>query len=71
MHASAIKVQGFSEAVATRIQAPQRESTRSVYGADQPDQSLWITFTKWCFSNQVDFRVPPVKSIADFFIYVF
>ena len=30
--ASAIKEQGFSEAVAARIEAPQRGSTRSVYG---------------------------------------
>ena len=32
--ASAIKEQGFSEAVAARIEAPQRRSTRSVYEAD-------------------------------------
>ena len=31
--ATAIKEQGFSEAVATRIEAPQRRSTRSVYEA--------------------------------------
>ena len=30
---SAIKVQGFSEAEAARIEAPQRGSTRSVYEA--------------------------------------
>ena len=30
-HASAIKEQGFSEAVATQIEDPQRGSTRSVY----------------------------------------
>ena len=40
------KKQGFSEAVAARIEAPQRlgSSTRSIYEA------------KWCLSNQVDFR---------------
>ena len=38
--ASTIKEQGFSEAVAARIEAPQRGSTRSV----------------WCVTNQVDFR---------------
>ena len=57
--ASAIKEQGFSEAVATRIEAPQRGSTRSVYEA------------KWCVTNQVDFRAPPVKSVADFLMYLF
>ena len=28
-------------------------------------------FTKWCLSNQVDFRALPVKSIADFILYLF
>ena len=63
--ASAIKEQGFSEAVATRIEAPQRGSTRSVY------EAKWAIFTKWCCSNQVDFRAPPVKSVADFLMYLF
>ena len=48
--ASAIKEQGFSEAVAARIEAPQRRSTRSVY------EAKWTIFTKWCLSNRVDFR---------------
>ena len=43
---TAIKEQGFSEAVAARIEAPQRGSTRSVY------EAKWTIFTKWCFSNQ-------------------
>ena len=58
--ASAIKEQGFSEAVAARIEAPQRGSTRSVY------EAKWTLFTKWCISNQVDFRAPPVKSVVDY-----
>ena len=62
--ATAIKEQGFSEAVATKIEAPQRGSTRSVYEAN------WTIFTKWC-TNQVDFRSPPVKSVADFLMYLF
>ena len=37
--ASAIKEQGFSEAVAVRIEAPQRRSTRSVY------EAKWTIFT--------------------------
>ena len=63
--ATAIKEQGFSEAVATRIEAPQRRSTRSVY------EAKWSIFTKWCLTNQVDFRSPPVKSVADFLLYFF
>ena len=63
--ASAIKEQGFSEAVAAKIEAPQRGSTRSVY------EAKWTIFTKWCVSNQVDFRAPSVKSVADFLMYLF
>ena len=63
--ASAIKEHGFSEEVATRIEAPQRKSTRSVY------EAKWAIFTKWCLSNKVDFRAPPVKAVADFLMYLF
>ena len=63
--ASAIKELGFSAAVAARIEAPQRRSTRSVY------EAKWTFFTKWCLTNQVDFRAPPVKSVADFLMYLF
>ena len=38
--ATSIQEQGFSETVATRIEAPQRRSTRSVYEAN------WTIFTK-------------------------
>ena len=51
--------------MAARTEAPQRGLTRSVYAVE------WIIFTKWCLSNQVDFRAPPVKSIADFLLYLF
>ena len=61
--ATVIKEQGFSEAV--RIEAPQRGSTRSVY------EAKWTLFTKWCITNQVDVRAPPVKSVADFLLYLF
>ena len=63
--ATTIKKQGFSEAVAARIEAPQRRSTRSVY------EAKWTIFIKWCITNQVDFRSPPVKSVADFLLYLF
>ena len=62
--ASAIKEQGFSEAVAARIEA-QRGSTRSVY------EAKWSLFTRWCLTNQVDFRTPPLKSVADFLMHLF
>ena len=63
--ATQIKEQGFSEAVAARIEAPQRRSTSSVY------EAKWTIFTKWCVANQVDFRSPPVKSVADFLLHLF
>ena len=63
--ATAIKEQGFSEAAAARIEALQRGSTRSVY------EAKWSIFTKWCLAHQVDFRAPPVKSVADFLMYLF
>ena len=63
--ATAIKEQGFSKAVAARIEAPQRKSTRSVY------EAKWTIFTKWCITNQVDFGSPPIKSVADFLLYLF
>ena len=63
--ASAIKEQGFSEAVAARIEAPQRGSTRSVY------EAKWTIFTKWCLTDQVDFKTPLLKAKADFVLYLF
>ena len=63
--ATTIKEQGFSEAVATRIEAPQRRSTRAVY------EAKWTIFTKWCITNKVDFRAPPINSVADFLMYLF
>ena len=63
--ATEIKEQGFSDSVAARIEAPQRRSTRSVY------EAKWTIFTKWCITNQVDLRSPPVKSVADFLMYLF
>ena len=63
--ASTIKEQGFSEAVAARIEAPQRGSSRSVY------EAKWTIFTKCYRSNQVDFRASPLKAFADFLLYLF
>ena len=47
------------------LAAPQRGSTRSVY------EAKWNIFTKWCLSNQVDFRAPPLKAITNFLLYLF
>ena len=63
--ATLIKKQGFSQAVAARIEAPQRGSTRAVY------EAKWTVFKKWCLISQVDFKSPPLKSIADFLLYLF
>ena len=63
--ALAIQEQGYSDQVATRIEAPQRHSTRAVY------KSKWSIFVKWCDSNKVDFRSPSVNQIADFLLYLF
>ena len=40
---------------------------------DQSDLSMRQVdhFYKWCLSNQVDFRAPPLKAIADFLRYLF
>ena len=39
---------------------------------DQPDQSMrqGDHFYKWCITNQVDVRAPPVKSVSDFLMYL-
>ena len=62
--ATAIKERGFSEAVAARIEALQKSSTRYVY------QAKWAIFTKWCTEQKVDVGSPG-KSIADFILYLF
>ena len=63
--AEAIKEQGFSSPVASRIEAPQRSPTRTVY------EAKWAVFVRWCESSQVDFRSPSVKQIADFLLHLF
>ena len=63
--AFAIQQAGFSEEVATRIEAPQRRSTRAIY------KSKWSVFVRWCEEHKVDFRSPSIKQIADFLLYLF
>ena len=63
--AFAIQQAGFSEEVATRIEAPQRCSTRAIY------ESKWSVFVRWCEEHKVDFRSPSIKQIADFLLYLF
>ena len=63
--ASAIQQAGFSAEVATRIEAPQRRSTRAIY------ESKWSVFVRWCEENKVDFRSLSIKQIADFLLFLF
>ena len=63
--AEAIREQGFSSPVASRIEAPQRGSTRTVY------EAKWAVFVRWCEAGQVDFRSPSIKQIADFLLTLF
>ena len=63
--AETIKEQGFSGPVATRIEAPQRSSTRTIY------EAKWSVFVRWCQTSQVDFRSPSIKHIADFLLHLF
>ena len=62
--AEAIKEQGFSSPVASRIEAPQRCSTRTVY------EAKWYVFVRWCEISQVDFRSPSIKEVADFLLHL-
>ena len=54
-------------------QTPHRNLTNLNLHAwlPEPQLSKWTIFTKWCLSNQVNFRAPPVKAIADFLLYLF
>ena len=63
--AFAIQQAGFSEEVATRIEAPERRSTRAIY------ESKWSVFVRWCEEHKVDFRSPSIKQITDFLLYLF
>ena len=63
--AEAIKEQDFSSPVASRIEAPQRSSTRTVY------EAKWSVFVRWCETSKVDVRSPSVKQIADFLLHLF
>ena len=56
--ATAIQQAGFSDKVATRIEAPQRRSIRAVH------ESKWTIFVRWCEKNKVDFRSPSIKRIS-------
>ena len=63
--AQTIREQGFSSPVASRIEAPQRRSTRTVY------EAKWALFVRWCETSPVDFRNPSIKQIADFLLHLF
>ena len=60
----------------SRSRAWQWQQELRLLKEDQPDQSMrqskpFFFFTKWCVTNQVDFRAPPLKSVADFLMYLF
>ena len=57
----------------SKVSLRQWQQELKLLREDQPDPSeaKWAIFTKWCITNQVDFRTPPVKSIADFLMYLF
>ena len=59
-----IREQGFSDQVATRIEAPQRWSIRFVY------EAKWAVFDG-VKAHQVDFHSPSVEQIADFLLHLF
>ena len=61
----AIQQAGFSDEVATRIEAPQRRSTRAVF------ELKWTVFVRWCEKNKVDFWSSSIKQVADFLLYLF
>ena len=63
--AFAIQQAGFSGEVATRIEAPQRRSTRAIY------ESKWAVFVRWCEEHKVDVGSPSIKQIADFLLFLF
>ena len=49
--ASAFEEQGFAEAVAARIEAPQRGSTRSVYEAKWTIVTSGASLIRWTSCN--------------------
>ena len=56
----------MSEAVAARIEAPQRGSIRSVYEASGPFLQVMYHSSGGLWGPP-----PPVKSVADFLMYLF
>ena len=56
---------GFRRQWQHNLRLFKKGSTRLAY------EAKWNLFTKWYLSNQVDFRAPPVKSIAYILLYLF
>ena len=58
----------------SKVSLRQWQQELRLLKGDPPGQSIRQSgpfFTKWCVSNQVDFRAPPVNSVADFLMYLF
>ena len=62
---TAIREQGFTNQVATRIEAPQRSSNRIVY------EAKLSVFVRWCESDRMDFTSPSLTQVADFLMHLF
>ena len=60
---SVYEEQGFAEAVAARIEAPQKGSTRSVYEVKWTIVTSGASLIRWTSGY-------PVKSVADFLMYL-
>ena len=57
----------------SRVSLQQWQQELRLLKGDQPDQSMRQSgplFTKWCLTHHVDFRAPPVKSVADFLMHL-
>ena len=62
---SALVNRGYSSTVATRITAPHRLSTQSVY------DSMWCIFTEWCRDTGHDPFSTSTSVLADFLAFLF
>ena len=57
----------------SRVSLRQWRQELKLLRGDPPDQSMKQSgpFLPWCLTHKVDFRSPPIKSVADFLMYLF
>ena len=65
LHAWLLEPQQSRNRASLRQWQKELRLLRSVY------EAKWSLFTKWCISHQLDFGAPPLKSVADFLMYLF